>query len=528
MPHVTGSTRPVRVEPAGRFVLVLHTHLPWLKCAGRWPVGEEWLFQAWGEAYIPVLEVLEHRHARGDTDILTLGITPPILEQLRDPDLIGRFREWLGFALLRCEMLAANAAEWPDTEERRDAAGFWWRHYRHVLDFLDERGGEIVPAFARLAADGVIEILGGPLTHPYLPLLDTETIRAQLRLGLDVHEATLGTRPQGIWLPECAYSPGLEEELARCGVTHVVLDGPTLLQAGGFAALRRAWTLGETEVAAVGRDLEVSYRVWSPTGGYPGHGAYREYHRWEWETGLKLWRVTDKAVPQAEKDWYDPDLVAPVLASHVEDFRGVLRGSVSEPHEVVVACYDTELFGHWWVEGPRWLELLLDRLDSDDTIRPTTLASYLAETGTAGPLRPPPGSWGLRKDFSVWDNDETAGMWETLDAVARRLRKALGEPDGPQPRLEARLLVQAARELFLMQSSDWPFMIGHDKTVEYAHERFDAHTDAARGCLEALETLRDGSFDGEDPTFQAWLARIEHEHGIDADLTLDTLRAAYE
>ncbi|MCE7882626.1 MAG: DUF1957 domain-containing protein [Actinobacteria bacterium ATB1] len=515
-------------SPAGHFVLVLHTHLPWLKGAGRWPVGEEWLFQAWGEAYIPVLELLESQRELGRRGVLTLGLTPPILCQLEDADLIARFREWLGFAMLRCEMLAANAADWPDTQTRRDAAGFWWNRYRNVLRFLDAREGCLVPTLRALAEDGVIEILGGPLTHPYLPLLDSETVRAQLRLGLDVHEAVLGRRPEGIWLPECAYRPGLEDELEKCGVRHVVLDGPTVLQAGGFAALRHGWNLGSSRVGVVGRDLEVSYRVWSPTGGYPGRGEYREYHRWEWETGLKLWRVTDKSVAQDEKEWYDPDLVPAAVEADVADFHTVLRRSVSEPGEAVVACYDTELFGHWWVEGPMWLASLLDKLAEDDMIRPTTLGSYLAETGRAGTLEPPPGSWGLHKDFSVWDNEETAHMWDTLEEVSQRFRKDLADPIGRHPDLERRLLVQAARELFLMQSSDWPFMIGHDKSVEFAHERFDAHTDAASGCLEALETLRDGSFDGKGDQFESWLTKLEHEHGISAGLTVERLRAAHE
>lgn len=529
MPDVTDAVPPAPQDDArGSFVLVLHTHLPWLKCAGRWPVGEEWLFQAWGEAYLPVLDVLDRQADAGRRGVCTVGLTPLILEQMADDELLGRFHDWLGHALLRCRMLADNAAAFPDAAERREAASFWWRHYRRLLDSFEERDRRLVPSFRRLAGDGVIEVLGGPLTHPYLPLHEPDTVRAQLRLGLERSEALLGVRPRGVWLPECAYRPGLETELDRCDVGHVLLDGPTVLQAGGFPAVRSAWTLRDAEVACAGRDLELSYRVWSPTGGYPGHGAYREYHRWEWETGLKLWRVTDRSVEGADKEYYDPSLVPEALDAHVANFTHLIRQSVMHDDDLVVACYDTELFGHWWLEGPQFLERLFDELADDATAPLTTLAAHIDRAGTAGPLEPPPGSWGLRKDFSVWDNDATAGMWTTLQQLHKRLRDAIAAAPAVDTELDARLLVQAARELFLAQSSDWPFMIGHDKSVDYAHERFDAHAGACDGLLDALTTLRDGSFDGTGDEFTTWLARLEHDHGVAPDLTVARLAEVWE
>lgn len=511
--------------PCGNFVLVLHTHMPWLKHAGRWPVGEEWLFQAWGEAYVPVLDVLDSLSDGGAHDLVTLGLTPLIVQQMCDPGLLSRFYDWIGHAMLRCEMLTANAGQWPDTEARRAAASYWWQHYRTLRDSFDARDRKLVPSFRRLAENGVIEILGGPLSHAYLPLHDVKTVRAQLRLGLDAGEHTLGVRPQGIWLPECAWRPGLEDELAHCGVTHIVLDGPTVLAAvekdgmGETPALRRAWHLGDSTVAAVGRDLNVSYRVWSPTGGYPGDGNYREYYRWESETGLKLWRVTDKTTPAERKELYDPDRIAETVAAHAADFRHTLHQSVTADGDVVVACYDTELFGHWWLEGPSWLESLLRQMSTDNVARAATLGRYLDDNGTAGSLSPPAGSWGLRKDFSIWDNDETSGMWQTLNELGARLHNVstgsgCSSSPGELEEFEARLLAQATRELFLLQSSDWPFMIGHDRSVQYARERFSVHAEACAGCLDAIETLRDGSFDGKGATFRSWLTRLEDEHDL--------------
>jgi len=508
----------------GHFLMVLHTHMPFLKKAGRWPVGEEWLFQAWGEAYLPVLDLLDAEAAAGREGVLTLGLTPLVLRQMEDPGLLERFHAWLGQALLRAEMLAANAGEWPDMAHRREAASHWYRHHKAALDSFERRGRRLVPSFRRLAADGVIETLGGPLTHPYLPLHDDVTVAAQLRLGLDETERMLGVRTPGIWLPECAYRPGLEDVLEACGVRYLLLDGPTVLQAGGFPAIRRAWTLGESAVAVLGRDLEVSYRVWSPTGGYPGHGAYREYHRWEWETGMKLWRVTDKSIPQEDKDWYDPGLVAAAVETQAADFHRLLVQSIHADGDAVVACYDTELFGHWWLEGPAWLERLLDLVNADPQLQATTIGAYVDGVGPGGSLSPPPGSWGLRKDFSIWDNEATAHIWKQLGGLDGRFRTALSLHNGASPgSVPGRLLVQAARELHLAQCSDWPFMIGHDKSVDYANERFATHAEDCGRCLDALDRFdADGSVETA-----GWLERLEADHDLAPDLTPEVLAAAY-
>lgn len=508
----------------GSFMLVLHTHMPFLKQAGRWPVGEEWLFQAWGEAYLSVLDVLDRQRELGRTGVATLGLTPLVVRQMEDPGLLERFHAWLGHALLRAEMLAANAGESDDRRERREAASTWWLHHRKVLDSFESRGCELVPSLRHLAETGTVEVLGGPATHPYLPLHDDTTVHAQVCLGLDEAERTLGLRPGGIWLPECAYRPGLEDVLAGCGVTHFLLDGPTILQAGGFPAIRRAWTLGDSQVSALGRDLEVSYRVWSPTGGYPGNGAYREYHRWEWETGMKLWRVTDKAVPQADKEWYDPAVVRGAVDAQVEDFTRLLRQSIHAEGDAVVACYDTELFGHWWLEGPLWLDALLDRVHEtrgDGVLAATTPGAYLAAVGAAGELRPPAGSWGLRKDFSIWDNDATAHIWKELAELDGRFRDAVQRwgTEGTAT-VRGRLLLQACRELYLAQCSDWPFMIGHDKSVDYAQERFGVHAEACGRCLDALATTGDAE--------PAWLGGLEADHDVLPDLVPSTLAGLYD
>src|SRR3954467_9868426 len=84
-------------ERIGTCCVVLHTHLPWLAHHGAWPVGEEWLHQAWSASYLPVVDVLQRRGAEDRTDLVTLGVTPVLAAQLDDPYCLREFHTWLGY-----------------------------------------------------------------------------------------------------------------------------------------------------------------------------------------------------------------------------------------------------------------------------------------------------------------------------------------------------------------------------------------------------------------------------------------------
>ncbi|HWN27045.1 MAG TPA: 1,4-alpha-glucan branching protein, partial [Actinomycetospora sp.] len=186
----------------GTFCLVLHSHLPWLLRHGTWPVGEDWLYQAWAHSYLPVVEVLERLAARGQRDVLTLGVTPVLAAQLDHPPALRAFHTWLGDWQLR-----AHEAHRTDpalaTREHRAAA--------HALKMFerDWRHGAS-PILRRLVDGDVIELLGGPATHPFAPLLPGRVRRFLLDAGLRDTARRLGARPGGIWAPECGYAPGLE------------------------------------------------------------------------------------------------------------------------------------------------------------------------------------------------------------------------------------------------------------------------------------------------------------------------------
>lgn len=498
---------------------VLHAHLPWVRRNGTYPAGEQWLFEAWSESYLPLLLACERLAAGGARDVLTLGITPVLAEQMDDPYLLAEFHGWLGRRLLDLEYTVSRYG----AADRRRLADVWSHHWRRqaaLLEVVESRflGDGLTAAFRALADAGVIELLAGPATHPCLALVDDAALlRGQLASGLAVAQRHLGDRPdrpRGVWTPECAYRPagtvadptvapvsleggaprlartahelpGLEAFWSDAGVDHLVLDGPTLARAAG--ARERDWgssggdvvapgdpldvldapvLIGDSDVSAFGRNLAVSYAVWSPFGGYPADPAYRDFGAVDLEGGFKSWRVT--ARERMDKQPYEPVAARERAVAHAEHFVALAARHLAPRPDtaLVVAAYDAELFGHWWYEGPIWLETVLRRLAETPKLCPTTLASALERRPPDRRLALPESSWGIGKGFGAWVTERTRGLWTAL-RQAERAFVAL-PPDAPGRNL-------AWRELTLAQASDWPFLLVRDQSAHYAQQRVAAH-----------------------------------------------------
>lgn len=519
--------------PPGEVAFVLHTHLPWLAGHGVWPVGEEWLFQAWAGSWYPVTRMLLSLAADGHRDVLTLGVTPLVAAQVGNPRLRDDVGTWIAINMWRAEeQRSLHGWAGPGIAE---LGSFHWRHHADLLDLHAEveAAGGLLAVWSDLQRRGVIELLGGPATHPYLALEpNPDVIDAQLATGLG-HHATWADRPTGMWAPELGYRPrgevadatavptavddqgtptlprlpgerpGLEEHYARHGVDHVLVDAPTLVRAAG--GLDRDWTvrpnlpdpsarlpdeivyegalIGDSDVIAFARDLAVSYHVWSPTEGYPGDPWYRDFFA-RGDFGLHpSWRVTDKALGPMEKQPYEPAKAAESVTRHVDHLHGVL-GEVLGPRPggVVVAAFDTELFGHWWYEGPAWLEGVLRRIEADPDLVTTTLASRAARHRPTRRLHLAESSWGYAKGHASWVTDATRPMWQRLRAATDRAWPLI-RGAGPRSVRE-----QLARELAQLQCSDWPFMLTRGNSPAYAHGRFDEHEGRVLALCTMLET----------------------------------------
>ena len=484
----------------GQFSLVLHTHLPWLAHHGRWPVGEEWLYQSWAGAYLPLLRVLRRLAEQGRAGLVTLGLTPVVAAQLDDPYCLDGMYRWLAnwqLRALEAATVRTDTGAKPGTASAPDALRrFGIREYGEATRALEDftvlwRHGAS-PLLRELVDAGTVELLGGPLAHPFQPLLHPRLREFALREGLADAEQRFARTPTGIWAPECAYAPGMEQDYAAAGVTHFMVDGPAL---HGDTALGRP--VADSDVVAFGRDLQVSYRVWSPRSGYPGHASYRDFHSYDHLTGLKPARVTGRNVAPDVKAPYDPQRADRAVDGHVADFVDLVRRRLIEESERigrpahVIAAFDTELFGHWWYEGPSWLERVLTALP-EAGVRVGTLGDALSSglIGTAVDL--PASSWGSGKDWQVWSGPKVADLVqlnaEVVETALSTVDKALAQTDTAPTRDP--VADQILRETLLTVSSDWPFMVSKDSAADYARYRAQLHAHATREICDALASGR--------------------------------------
>ncbi|MGB9880761.1 MAG: glycoside hydrolase family 57 protein [Anaerolineae bacterium] len=506
----------------GAFTFVLHSHLPYVRKAGRWPHGEEMLHEAIAETYIPLLNALFELKQEGYTPRLTIGLTPILLEQLSDPDVLAHFELYL------LEKLALVEADIQRHREKGDAhllylAEFYLNWYQNILESFTERyKRNLVAAFRQLQDEGNLDILTSAATHGYLPLMERDsTIYAQLKVGLETTRRHLGRAPRGIWLPECGYrpafvqdgtyKPGLEEFLSELNLgyfftdTHVIVGGKLVGKVAGdaigpYGALpkrklvvrvderpeakerttMRPYYVHSANVAVYGRDERTGLQVWSTAHGYPGDFLYREFHRKDDHSGLQYWRITGAQVDLGQKDLYDPQAAMNQVHLHADHFVHILEEEVTRYYAatgkpgIVVSAYDTELFGHWWFEGVTWLKEVLRRLGKNDTVALMTAGDYLEAYPPDEVIALPESSWGQGGGHWTWLNPDTEWMWPLIHNAEWRMEELVARY--PQAEGELReVLNQAARELLLLESSDWPFLISTGQAREYASGRFQQH-----------------------------------------------------
>ncbi|MGI9861970.1 1,4-alpha-glucan branching protein domain-containing protein [Moorella naiadis] len=477
----------------GYLALLLHAHLPFVHNLEPYTsLEEKWLFEALTGSYLPLILNWEQLAAEGIDFRLTLSLSPPLISMLIEPALQERYGRYLD-----------NLRELADREIERTRpnpafaplAEFYHRRLAAIARAYKEtyQGNLLVP-LKRLREQGHLELITTAATHGYLPLMLTNTARrAQVRVALDFFSATMGFLPAGMWLPECGYTPGVEKILQAEGVKYFIVASHGMLGAIPSVSTAVYAPVEVGGVAAFGRDWETSHQVWSRTEGYPGDPAYREFYRdigydldYDYlesylaggvrgDTGFKYYRITGKT---EAKEPYDYLFARERAREHAWDFIANRErqlshwsGKIPVP-PIVVAPYDAELFGHWWFEGPDWLADVLRQ--AAGRVNLTTPGIYLEQYPPRQEVTMGPSSWGEGGYNRVWLNPANDWVYPHLHRAEKALIQLATANPRPNP-LQERALNQAARELLLAQSSDWPFILTAGTTTEYARQRLLEH-----------------------------------------------------
>jgi len=499
--------------PKGYLLLVLHAHLPYV----RHPeydrfLEERWFFEAVTETYIPLIKFLDRLRDEGSRCKLTLSISPPLANMMEDVLLRERYVRHLDLSLGLAEQECERTRHWGDVNS---LAWMYRRLFEEARDvFIQRCDTRLVTAFREHAGAGRLELITCAGTHGYLPLLGSEpaSVRAQVLTAVGEHERIFGSRPAGMWIPECAFYPGLDEVLAQAGIRYFFVDSHGIDHAEPRPLFGVAAPLHcPSGVAAFGRHPLTSKLVWSKSVGYPADYNYREYYRdigFELDqhylepfqyargirthTGIKYHRITG---PTENKHLYNPDWARETAERHAHDFVNRCREQAARARagmpfpSVIVSPYDAELFGHWWFEGPQWIYYVLRELSHGGDLEAGTPGEYLAAFPIQQKAMPAASSWGRNGYNEHWVNPKTAWMWRPLHEAAVRMGQAVrNHPDRPAGSLEDRTLRQAGRELMLAQASDWPFIITEGSTEEYARRRFHDHVNRFHDLLHGLES----------------------------------------
>ena len=530
--------------PVGYFSLILHAHLPFVRHP-EYPefLEEDWLYEAITEVYLPLIFIFQNLHEAGMKPRLAINVSPPLSEMLADNLLETRYTRHLEnlLELARKEVVRTQK----EAPEFYEVAQMYVNNLSASLKLWNEKyNRNLINAFRELQEEGVLEIITCGATHGFLPLISTpEARRAQVEIAVANYKKHFGRQPRGIWLPECAYEPGIEKLLKDAGIeyfigdSHAILYGEPRPRYGVHAPVKCP-----NGVAVFARDVETSQQVWSAEVGYPGNAVYREFYRdigWDLpieylkphlhsdgnrrHLGLKYHRITGRDAPQNQKQPYLPSFARQRTAQDAAHFVSerikqayLLRETHGDHPPLVTAPYDAELYGHWWFEGPQFLDFLFRELHyREKIVRAVAPGDFLDAGIPIQTQQPSASSWGEKGYYKVWINENNSWMYPYQHDAERKMTEFANrftEPD----ELTERALNQMARELLLAQSSDWAFQIYQGTTVEYSSRRFQSHIHRFNLLAEQIEK---GEINEE------LLAEIENRDNIFAEIDYRTYRS---
>ena len=491
----------------GYVCLVLHTHMPYVRHIDIIdPLEERWLFEAMSECYIPLLNAFENLHDDNVNYKITMSLTPPILNMLKDEYLRERYINHLNKTI---ELTEKELIRNKNDKELLALSKFYNERFNKILSTYKKYDCNLINGFKKFENLNNLELISSSATHAILPLItNKEALKAQIYMGIKTHEEILGKSPKGMWLPECAYTYTLDDLLKEMGLKYFITESTGILYAsprpryGTYAPIALP-----NGICAFGRDMESSAQVWSSAIGYPGNPSYREFYRdigydlpMEYirpyinqggiriDTGIKYYKITGTS----KKEFYKREEAITKVHEDAKHFassrsRQIDFAAKDMDFPPIITCpYDTELFGHWWFEGPDFIESFIRESKKDNNnyalISPL---DYINKIKIIQKSSPCPSTWGEHSDFSVWLNPLNDYLYKDIFKMESIMKK-LGKIETSNELL-IRALNQAARELMLSESSDWAFIIKHNTSVEYAKKRFEHHKERFFALVNQIE-----------------------------------------
>ncbi|TAL71103.1 MAG: DUF1957 domain-containing protein [Bacteroidetes bacterium] len=565
---------------SGNYLLALHTHLPWVLHHGQSPHGVDWLCEAVAECYIPLLNKFNELLDENILPKVTIDISPVLCEQLEHKDFKLIFEKYCSDKIESAQRDERNFTDWGYNSHQVWLTKFWQKWYDdRKSNFIYSYHSSIVGAFKKLQDEGAIEVVSCAATHGYLPLLGFDkSINLQLKLAVENYDKYFGRKPRGIWLPECAYRPsyewksllpihpfhiprlrpGIEQFLSRFGLEYFFTDQNLTERAqplGIFIDYDKEkfidkhsmkenypnitfkemnlipFNVSSSEKTGYGtsialtRHKNIAMQVWSGEVGYPGQADYLDFHKKHLDSMLRYWRVTDNKADMMYKTLYEPswtqdkiDHQSNHFIHHVENTLNYFNKN-SGKFGTLCTPFDTELFGHWWFEGPEFIKSVIKGLHHSPYVKHATASEQIFRVKPSEVMSLPEGSWGENNNHDVWCNDENKWTWEAEYNDELRLHSTLKQfPDRIINPVQTRILTQAMKELLLLQSSDWQFLIHTKSAKDYAEQRFSNHHSDFNKLCDLSDKAKETELAADDVKY---LTETEDRNSLFTELKLE-------
>ena len=520
------------MQKKGYVSFVLHAHLPFIHHPESDDYLEEsWLYEAISETYLPLLKYFKMLVDEKVNFRITISMTPPLLSMLDSKLLQQKYIKYLENLI---ELSEKEIKRTTFNQKINNLSHYYFERYSEDLRlYRDVFNCDIISQFKHFQDIGVLEIITCGATHGYFPILyvNEKTVRAQIAVGVQTYERFFGRKPRGIWLPECGYVPEADKYLREFGLDYAIVESHGVLYANPTPIYGTLAPIVSPDGFTVfGRDMESSRQVWSSINGYPGDFNYRDFYKdigyetdYEYikpyiahngvrvHTGIKYHRITGKT---DNKDIYDIGWAKDSAEKQAGHFLNSRTNQIENASKymdkppIVLCPYDAELYGHWWYEGPYWLYILFKKIYYDEcNFELITPSEYIDKYPLIQQCTPCRSSWGANGYSEVWLNPSNDYAHKHLHKAGDRMcelaynfRNVKSDLDNLEQeiselrknkknvtkitstkkyknlKLQLRALNQAARELLLLQSSDWLFIITNNTMVDYAHRRIKDHT----------------------------------------------------
>ena len=486
----------------GYLCMVLHTHLPFVNHPENDNyIEEEWLYEAITETYIPLLKYFNLLAEEKVKFSITMSLTPPLLEMLDSKVQQDKYIKYLKKHIELSSKEIERTKCGPN--EENELAKYYYNRYSEELHlFKDVYKCELIPQFKKLQDEGYLEIITCNATHGFIPMLYTNerNIEVQIKYGVMIYEKYFGRKPRGMWLAECGYAKEVEKYLKKYEIEYFFTEMHGVMYAnpvpvyGVYAPI-----VTPQGIAVFGRNVESTMRVWSNVSGYPGDSNYREFSRdigfdldYEYikpyltydgvriPIGIKYYSVSDKS---EYKSYYNIQRAKWTAETHAYDYMQKTieqitkaSGYTKQKPPIIVSMQDSELYGHWWYEGPYWLYILIKKMYYDQNeIDFITPSMYLDMYPELQVCQPSISSWGSGGTNSQWAECDEKDVYIHLEILSKRMTELANNYQNEKDKLKIRALNQCARELLLLQTSDWYFNLTCYRAVHYSNERINTH-----------------------------------------------------